>query len=127
MLAEDLVALWRIRDRLVNAPHMRVAALVMTDERVEAHLDAVRTGLRSVRSRAVLTAREKELHSIFVSAVVALAEADPEQRWARIVHSLASRRMRCQPGRRLAKWLPRSSGRSTATPASDAEPGDRER
>ncbi len=84
MLAEDLVALWRIRDRLVNAPHMRVAALVMTDERVEAHLDAVRTGLRSVRSRAVLTAREKELHSIFVSAVVALAEADPEQRWAKI-------------------------------------------
>jgi uncharacterized protein (TIGR02270 family) len=84
VLAEDLVALWRIRDRLVDAPHIRVAALVMTDERVEAHLDAVRTGLRSVRSRAVVTAREKELHSIFVSAVIALAEADAEQRWAKI-------------------------------------------
>jgi uncharacterized protein (TIGR02270 family) len=79
ILAEDLVVLWSLRDRLVRAPHLRLANLVAADERVEAHIDAIRVAYRSPGSRAALEAKDGELRNSFFSFTIAMARTCIQQ------------------------------------------------
>src|SRR5262249_30635246 len=79
--------LWRIRDRSVKQPHYDLRALLALDERVEAHLDALRLSGDSGWELCVAALGEGEPGAAFAATVVA---ADHPERMASVLEATGS-------------------------------------
>ena len=77
--AEEAAFLWLLRDRSVDAPHVRLKDLAALDERVEAHIDGLRVAGESGWAIWRNALDFEEPGEVFAVAVLAFENKQPDQ------------------------------------------------
>ena len=71
--------MWRLRKRMLAAPNIRLTNLSKVDERLEAHVDALRVAGEAGRTRACEAMEQTEPGALFACGVLAIETGDPQR------------------------------------------------